>query len=121
LPRTTYLGAYGAVEGRVQTVTSRRGLRFTLYDSLYDHAVSCYLGEKQEELMRGVWGRRAVVEGWISRDPISGRPVAIRRIFNVTVLPDVAPGSYEKARGALPYDPADVAPEERVRQVRDAW
>lgn len=58
-PRPNYISAYSAIEGVVQTLTSRRGLRFTLFDSLHDQAVSCYLEDGQEELMRGVWGRRA--------------------------------------------------------------
>jgi len=37
------LHAYGSVEGRVQTLTSRGGLRFVLYDSLFGKAVYCYL------------------------------------------------------------------------------
>ena len=39
-PTTTL--AYGMVEGRVQTLTSRAGLRFTLYDKTFDAAVACY-------------------------------------------------------------------------------
>src|SRR5713226_1487473 len=45
-------GAFGAVEGEVQTLTKRHGLRFTLYDALSDRAVSCYLQAGQEEQMR---------------------------------------------------------------------
>jgi hypothetical protein len=35
--------AWGAVRGRVQTLLSRDQYRFTLYDSLYDKGVTCYL------------------------------------------------------------------------------
>jgi hypothetical protein len=55
--------SYGAVTGRVQTLTSRSGLRFTLYDRLYDRAVACYLAEGQESLMREMWDQLATVEG----------------------------------------------------------
>lgn len=121
LPRPSYVSAYGAIEGHVQTLTSRKGLRFTLFDSLHDQAVSCYLDDSQEELMRGVWGHRAIVEGWVSRDPVSGRPVTIRHIENVISLPDIQPGSYERAGGVLPYAPDSPLPEERIRLLRDAW
>lgn len=116
------LQSFGAIEGRVQTATSRRRLQFVLYDALYDRGVNCYLNDdpEAEEMVRGVWGRRAIVEGIISRDPISGRPLAIRRITDVRVLDDVEPGTYRRARAILPYDPTIPTPEERIRQVRDA-
>src|SRR4051794_26634668 len=87
-------GAYGAIGGRVEVLSRRRGLRFTLYDALSDRAVSCYLADGQDELMRDVWGRRVTVSGWVSRDTITGRPVSIRDITDVTPLTEVLPGSY---------------------------
>lgn len=95
-----YLQAYGAIEGRVQTLTSHGGLRFVLYDALFGKAVYCYLEAGNEELMRGAWDRRAVVEGWVSRDPTTGRPVSVRRVSVVNLLDDLERGSYRKARGA---------------------
>ncbi len=121
LPGPRYVSSYGAVEGQIQTLTSRKGLRFTLFDSLYDQAVSCYLDEGQEETMRGLWGRRAIVEGWVSRDPLSGRPVTIRHISEVIPLADAEPGGFERAAGILPREPDQPAPEELIRQLRDAW
>lgn len=114
------LGAYGAIEGRVLTLTSRNEPRFTLYDALNDRAVSCYLQEGQEELMRGVWGHRAIVKGWVSRDPKTGRPVTIRRITDVILLEDTPPGTYRRARGIAPIGPGDLRAEEAIRRVRDA-
>jgi hypothetical protein len=112
--------AYGAAEGRVQTLTTRKGLRFTLYDTLHDRAVSCYLQEGQEELMREAWDRRAIVEGLISRDRLSGRPVAVRRISEIRVLPVIEPGSYLKARGVAPIKAGEPLPEEIIRRLRNA-
>jgi hypothetical protein len=117
MPRV--LRAFGAVEGRIQTLSSRGGLRFTLFDSLHDRAVSCYLQEDQEEIMRGAWGRWARVHGWVSRDELTGRPFAVREIQKVEVLPEWEPGSYRKAIGVLPFDPGLPLPEERIRKLRD--
>ena len=61
--------AYGAVTGRIQTLTSRNSLRFTIYDHINDRAVSCYLVKGREAMMRQMWDRVATVEGWVSRDP----------------------------------------------------
>lgn len=112
--------AYGAVEGRVQTLTSRGSLRFVLYDSLNDKPVSCYLAEGQEDLMRGIWGQLAMVEGMVSRDPLTGRAVSIRRVRGVEPVKEVVPGSYRHARGLVPFDPDDPKPEELIRRMRDA-
>lgn len=114
------LQAYGAIEGRVETLSRRGGLRFTLFDTLHDRAISCYLQEGQQSLMRDAWGNRAIVEGWVSRDPETGRPRNIRRVSNVTILPDAPAGAYRRARGVVPIGPDDVLPEEAIRRVRDA-
>lgn len=112
--------AYGAVTGRVQTLTSRNSLRFTLYDHIHDRAVSCYLVEGRESMMRQMWDRVATVEGWISRDPQTGRPLTVRRVSNVSALAEVEPQDYMKARGALPLKDSDPLPEVLTRRLRDA-
>lgn len=114
------LHAYGAIEGRVQTLTSRGGLRFVLYDSLFGKAVYCYLQAGGEDMMRGAWDRRAVVEGWVSREPLSGRPVSVRQVTGVRLLDEIERGSYRKARGAVPLPENEPPPEETVRMLRDA-
>jgi hypothetical protein len=109
---------YGAVEGRVQTLSSRGGLRFTLYDTLHDKAVSCYLAEGREDEMRDVWGKRAVVEGQVTRDPETGRPLAVRQITAVEMLPEVSPARYRDLRGIGPSP--GLSAEEAIRRLRDA-
>ena len=111
--------AIGVVTGTIQTLSSRAGLRFNLYDTIHDKSVSCYLNPGQEELMREVWGRRASVTGTVSREAVSGRPIAIRDILKVELLEDAAPGSYKLAKGAVPWKRGDMRPEEAVRRVRD--
>lgn len=94
-------GSYGAVTGRIQTLTSRNSLRFVVYDHLHDRAVSCYLVEGGQDMMREMWDRVATVEGWVSRDPESGRPLTVRRVSNVKALSEAEPDAYKRARGAL--------------------
>lgn len=114
------LVALGAVDGRVETLTSRRSLRFTLYDALNDRAVSCYLQDGQQELMRDAWGKRCLVEGLVTRDGENGRPLAIRQVRRIDVLPEPEPEGYLKARGILQWRPPAPLPEELVRRLRDA-
>lgn len=115
-------GAYGAVEGRIQTLTNRGSLRFTLYDLLEDRAVSCYLVQGHENMMRDLWGRLAVVEGWISRDPETGRALTVRRITAITPLPEPPPlresAPYRAARAVAP-SLSGVLPEHAIRRLRD--
>jgi hypothetical protein len=111
--------SYGAVMGRVQTLSSRGQLRFTLYDLLDDRAISCYLAEGQEDLMRDAWGKVAVVEGRLRRDRTTGRPVTLRQVTDVRVL-DRAPDAWKQARGAVPVAPGGPSAEEVIRQLRDA-
>ncbi len=117
-PATTV--AIGAVTGRVQVLSNRGGLRFNLYDTVHDRAVSCYLKLGQEELMREAWGQRAMVSGQVTRDAVTGRPITIRQILNVEILEEAAAGSYRDAKGAVPWQPGDMSPEDAIRKLRDA-
>jgi hypothetical protein len=112
------VAAYGAIEGRVQTLSNRGGLRFTLYDLLHDRAVSCYLQEGHEEIMRDAWGKVAAVGGWISRDPLTGRPTTIRQVTTVRVVPELKV-SYRDARSVSPPK-TDLLPEHAIRRLRNA-
>lgn len=112
--------AIGAITGRVQTLSNRSGLRFNLYDTLFDKAVACYLAPGQEEQMRVAWGQRARVSGQVSREVSTGRPIAIRQIMNVEILQDVQPGSYRQARGAVPRPSGAPLAEDAIRRLRDA-
>lgn len=112
--------SYGSVTGRVQTLSSRNSLRFVVYDHINDRAVSCYLVKGRESMMRQMWDRVATVEGWVSRDPETGRPLTVRRVSNVTALTEVEPWEYQRARGVIPRDGDNDLPEAQIRRLRDA-
>jgi hypothetical protein len=113
--------SYGAIEGQIQTLTNRKGLRFTLYDALHDKAVSCYLNEGREEMIREAWGKRAFIQGEITREAISKRPVSVRNITLIKIISEVTASSYLKARGIIPIQQGtDMMPEIIIRQGRDA-
>lgn len=112
-----YPPSYGAVAGQVETLARRNTLRFILYDLLHNRAVSCYVEEGHEEDMRDIWGRFVTVEGLVSRDPLTGRPMSVRRITNIVKRTER--GSYRDARGASPFHA--VPPEDLIRRVRDGW
>lgn len=122
LPGTEDLGSFGAITGRIQTVSNRIGVRFTLYDSIFDRAVSCYLTDNSQELIRGLWGTRVAVHGLIRRDPTSGRPVVVRHISDIQPIVPDEPNrfSYLTARGVIPARSEDQRPEDVLRRLRDA-
>ncbi len=117
---TTPLISIGAITGRVQTLSSRAGLRFNLYDTVHDRAVTCYLKQGQEDVMREVWGNWATVVGTVSRDSVTGKPISVRHIQKVERVYDVGSRSYQEARGAIPWQPGHILPEEAIRLLRDA-
>ncbi len=111
--------SYGALQGRVDTLTRRRGLRFVLYDLLTDNAISCYLVPGQEERVRDTWGYNVLVRGEIGRDPRTWRPEVVRQIVDVVMLSDVDASSYRSLRGKLRPPANAPAPEVRIRRLRD--
>ena len=111
--------AYGVVKGRVETLTSRRGLRFTIYDSIFDRPISCYLNKGQEEQMRDVWGRQVNVSGLIGREPDTRRPVVVREVETIELLADSEAGGYRLARGVLGSDKTSPRSELIIRSMRD--
>lgn len=110
--------SFGAIEGRVHTLSSRTGLKFTLYD-VFGHGILCHLQKGDEELMRGAWDKWVVVEGRIRRDA-TNKPISIRKITNVVIRELGEPLGYRKARGALRAGPNAPSPEEAIRRLRDA-
>lgn len=117
-PSITY--AYGAIKGTVETLTTRRGLRFTLYDQIFDRPISCYLQDTQQQDMREAWGRSVIVSGIIGREPATRRPVVVRDIQNIEIVADVSPGSFRLARGALGAHDESLPSELIIRSMRDA-
>jgi hypothetical protein len=114
------LGAFGSVEGRIETLSHRNWLGFMLYDFLNDRAIRCYLAPNQTEAVRNAWGRRAIVRGWVRRDPLSGRAVTINPVHSIEIVPEVERGSYRQARAVAPAGPDESSPEAAIRRLRDA-
>lgn len=111
---------YGAVRGRIQSISNRGRLRFTLYDDIDDHAISCYLvDESEQEKLREAWGRFAIVEGIVRRNPVTGRPSTVRQVTAVTILDEGTSFDYRDAIGCAPALDDRVSPEAAIRRGRD--
>lgn len=112
--------SYGAVQGRVQNLSNQGHLRFTLYRTLDDRPVSCYLEPGSEDLMRKAWGKLAIVQGLVRRDPKTGQPTTVRQVKKVEILPEGKPGSWRDAFGVARGCLDGMSPEEAIRKIRDA-
>ena len=118
--RTYQTRAFGAVRGRVQALTNRGSLRFTVYDITHDRAVSCYMTAGQEDLMKDLWGKLVAVEGVVKRNAQSGLAQSIRNIRTITPLPESEPLGYLEARGAVKRLSTQPRAEDVIRRMRDA-
>lgn len=114
------LVSFGSVKGRVQSISNRGKLRFTLYDAVFDKPVSCYVTEGRQDILTDIWDKVVFVSGRVTRQPDSGQPVSVREITAIDVVPIIEAGSYRKARGILAGggepEPAEVS----IRRLRDA-
>ncbi len=103
----------GTIRGRIEMLSQRRGLHF----SLYDLAVSCFPAKEMESTMRDAWGQVADVTGTVKRDPATDRPRSIRDITSVEFVDEGDDLGYRALRGVLETrEPAEVL----VRRMRDA-
>jgi hypothetical protein len=118
-PRVAVVDSFGAIRGRVQAMTNRRGYRFTLYELGSDRAVTCYYTSEQEAKVVAAYGHLVMVEGLIRRNPNTGLPTSIRDIRDPVVYPIMDRGGYRQARGAAPAIRNELTPEAAVRRVRD--
>jgi len=114
------LEAYDAIRGRVQKLSRHKGLTFSLYDGVHTWGITCYLEKGQEDQMRDLWGKRAIVEGRVLRQPNTGRPVEIRDITHIVPLPE-EPVGFETIR-AIDRPLAGMSDGvEAIRRYRDAF
>lgn len=112
--------SYGTVTGRVETLSKRGKMRFVLYDTMFDKAVTCYLAKNQEALMLDAWDKKIAIAGRVYREPDSGRPYQVRDVNYIEPKGISPPGSFMKAQGIVPWREGDEEPEKLIRRYRDA-
>ena len=110
----------GAVAGRIQPVHDRDASWFLLLDPERDVEVQCHADAALMDLARTMAGQLVCIEGWLSRDGVTGRPLSMNPVMEITALPEVTPGSFRAARGVAPVAEGSILPEEAIRRMRDA-
>ena len=77
--------AIGSVEGKLQTVTDRGGIKFVVYDSLHDRRVTCHIDseERLEEAVKA-FRKRVEVTGLVKYRK-NGLPISVK-VSRIRVL-----------------------------------
>lgn len=118
LDKKIAISSYGQVTGKIETISSRHGLRFILYDSFFDRAVTCYVNnEKDEKLLADNFLKVVTVSGLVTRDPENDRPFRVTKINHIAQIKHLA-YTWQDAQGIIQL-PKDIAPEEYIRKLRD--
>lgn len=111
----------GAIRGRIQTLSSRKGLQFTIWDEIFDRGVQVFISSELHDQLQRLWDHDAEVIGMISRHPDTGQPISIR---DVRSLDEVAPrssGNPNRFKGILKqYITPGSDPDDMLRRLRDA-
>lgn len=111
--------SFGTVTGYVETITKHNKLRFTIYDLIFNRAVTCQFTDEQKKMVVSVWEKRVRIAGKIFRDGQTGRPIEIQEVSGIELLEDSAQGSFEAASGIIPWRKGDELPEEVIRRIRN--
>lgn len=112
--------ALGSLTGVVQTLSRTRGLTFVVQDEVSGRNVECRFREDLVEDLRKLWGKRARVQGLITRDARTGTPQFVSEVERVTPALEGSPGGFLRARGVLAGNQSDETSAETIRRMRDA-
>lgn len=119
LPTPTSIETYGAVEGRLEVLSGKQGVRVRLTPPLGGPAIPCHLSEDLIERVRELWMSHVVIEGTIRRGATTGKPLSVTKVRSIIKQDEVAPGAYRDARGVAPVGDDAVSSEEAIRRIRD--
>lgn len=69
--------AFGSIEGRLDTITARQGLKVILYESLTNRAIRCYIEEKMLGNAFDIFRKKVYVFG-VLRYNVKGEAISIQ-------------------------------------------
>ena len=111
-----HLDSLGAIEGVVETLARRRGMRLVVYPDNEAGGIPCFVTPEHEARMPDLWGKRVRVEGLLRRNGETGMPLSIRDVTDIEVVEPPAE-EREELWGILPV--ASRKPEEIMRAEWD--
>ncbi len=92
---------FGGARGRVQSISDRQYLHFTLYDYNDDRPIACSYPSGDRDKLRKIWGKLVYVEGLITRDPDTDLVSSIREISSIEILKERRPHAWREALGCV--------------------
>ncbi len=90
---------FGGARGKVQSISDRQYLHFTLYDYNDDRPIPCSYPEGSKDKMRKVWGKLVYVEGIVTRDPDTDLVSSIHGISSIEVIRERKAHAWRAALG----------------------
>ena len=78
--------AFGSIEGKLETLSGRGGLRFNVFDSIHDQSIRCNFYEDLLDLAKDAFEKRVYVYGLINYGP-GGYPKSIK-VEKMKIFPD---------------------------------
>ena len=79
--------AYGSIEGKLQALRDRDGFKFTVFDSLFDRGIECYVNEELIPSAINGFRKRVRVSGVVQYNK-GGLPVSINATDIFQFLPN---------------------------------
>lgn len=109
----------GVISGKLESISSRQGIKAVIYDDLFDKAVRLNLDETWHDRIQELWSRDVMASGLIRRDPPTGRPLSVRDLRSIDPIEYSGDRwSWKNAKGVL----KDMAPSVKSEDlIRSAW
>lgn len=112
--------AYGAVSGRLQSLSNRGALTAVVFDEVHDVPVRISLTDELRDVARELWDMNVVVEGRVRRAPDTGRPLSMTEVQSIQrIVKPKDPFAWRKARGVLAHIHPEKRSEQLIREARD--
>lgn len=107
---------WGSIRGELGSVSKRPRNQVTIYDSLFDRAVNCYMPDTTIINIDELWkSNRVEVVGKVHYSD-KGRPLKVTDVISVTPL--LTHEAFRQARNVLPWATNEM-PETIIRRLRD--
>ena len=117
LPASRTFTSLGSIRGRVETISIRKKPRLTVYDHLFDKAVTCHLDPDQESRLLEFMDKNVFVAGKVTRDTQTGQAKSIRDITVIEEINEADDDSYKTTKGALAW----MGDEPAEKMIKRVW
>jgi hypothetical protein len=110
----------GVILGKLESISSRQGVKAVIYDDVFDKAVRLQLDESWHDRIQELWSRNVMAAGTIRRDPPTGRPLSVRDLRSIDPV-EVSEDrwAWKQARGVLKNMAPGIKSEDLIRRAWD--